>query len=76
MSGAVVAKLSFQIDTQGRITSITPQGDAKLGPEARKALERITQRQQKRGKTIKPAETEDGRPAKLNFSIPVKMDIQ
>jgi len=56
--------------------SISPQGDAKLGPEARKALQRITDRQQKRGKTIKPAESEDGRPAKLNFSIPVKMAIE
>ena len=76
LSGAVVAKLSFQIDTQGRITSITPQGDAKLGPEARKALERITQRQQRRGKTIVPAKSDDGRPAKLNFNIPVKMQIE
>ena len=44
--------------------------------EAKKALERITQRQQKRGKTIKPAQTEDGRAAKLNFNIPVKMQIE
>ncbi|GGF04881.1 protein TonB [Chishuiella changwenlii] len=76
LSGVIVAKLSFQIDTNGRIVSINPQGDAKLGPEARKALQRITERQQKRGKTIVPAQTEDGRPAKLNFSIPVKMAIE
>ncbi|WP_313383801.1 hypothetical protein [Chishuiella sp.] len=76
LSGVVVAKLSFQIDTNGRIISISPMGDAKLGPEAKKALQRITDRQQKRGKTIKPAQTEDGRPAKLNFSIPVKMAIE
>ena len=76
LSGVVAAKLSFQIDTEGRIVGISPMGDAKLGPEAKKALERITQRQQKRGKTIKPAQTEDGRAAKLNFNIPVKMQIE
>ena len=76
LSGVVAAKLSFQIDTDGRIVGISPMGDAKLGPEAKKALERITQRQQKRGKTIKPAQTEDGRAAKLNFNIPVKMQIE
>ncbi|TGN22239.1 hypothetical protein [Empedobacter tilapiae] len=75
-SGIVSAKLTFQIDTEGRIVGISPMGDAKLGPEAKKALERITQRQQKRGKTIKPAQTEDGRAAKLNFNIPVKMQIE
>lgn len=75
-TGVVSAKLTFQIDTEGRIVGISPMGDAKLGPEARKALERITQRQQKRGKTIKPAQTEDGRAAKLNFNIPVKMQIE
>lgn len=75
-SGVIVSKLSFQIDTEGRIISISPQGDAKLGPEAKKALERITQRQQKRGKTIIPAKSDDGRPARLNFSIPVKMQIE
>ncbi|MBF0598137.1 hypothetical protein [Faecalibacter rhinopitheci] len=67
-----VAKLNFQIDTQGRIVKVSPQGDAKLGPEAKKALERITQKQQKRGKTIKPAESDDGRPAVLQFNIPVR----
>jgi len=67
-----VAKLNFQIDTQGRIVGIKPQGDAKLGPEAKKALERITAKQQKRGKTIKPAQSDDGRPAILNFNIPVR----
>jgi len=66
------AKLNFQIDTQGRITKISPVGDAKLGPEAKKALERITAKQQKRGKTIKPAESDDGRPAVLQFNIPVR----
>ena len=71
-----VAKLNFQIDTKGHIVKISPQGDAKLGPEAKKALERITQKQQKRGKTIKPAESDDGRPAILQFNIPVKMQIQ
>ncbi len=76
ISGVLVAKLNFQIDTQGRMVKISPQGDAKLGPEARKALERITQKQQKRGKTIKPAESDDGRPAILQFNIPVKMQIQ
>lgn len=70
------AKLNFQIDTQGRIVKITPQGDAKLGPEAKKALERITQKQQRRGKTIKPAESDDGRPAVLQFSIPVRFQLQ
>ncbi|WP_334125841.1 hypothetical protein [Empedobacter brevis] len=75
-TGVVSAKLTFQIDTEGRIVGISPMGDAKLGPEARKALERITQRQQRRGKTIKPAQTEDGRAAKLNFNIPVKMQIE
>ncbi|RLZ07358.1 hypothetical protein [Faecalibacter macacae] len=67
-----VAKLNFQINTQGHIVKISPQGDAKLGPEAKKALERITQKQQRRGKTIKPAESDDGRPAILNFNIPVR----
>ena len=67
-----VAKLNFQINTQGQIVKISPQGDAKLGPEAKKALERITQKQQRRGKTIKPAESDDGRPAILNFNIPVR----
>ena len=76
LSGIVAAKLTFQIDTEGRIVGISPMGDAKLGPEARKALERITQRQQKRGKTIVPAKSDDGRPAKLNFNIPVKMQIE
>ena len=76
LSGIVAAKLSFQIDTEGRIVGISPVGDAKLGPEARKALERITQRQQKRGKVIVPAKSDDGRPAKLNFNIPVKMQIE
>ncbi|MFV0150075.1 hypothetical protein OBJ95_05195 [Empedobacter falsenii] len=75
-TGVVSAKLNFQIDTEGRIVGISPMGDAKLGPEAKKALERITQRQQRRGKTIKPAQTEDGRAAKLNFNIPVKMLIE
>lgn len=75
-TGVVAAKLTFQIDTEGRIVGISPMGDAKLGPEAKKALERITQRQQRRGKTIKPAQTEDGRAAKLNFNIPVKMLIE
>ena len=69
---SAIAKLNFQIDTQGRIIKISPQGDAKLGPEAKKALERITAKQQKRGKTIKPAESDDGRPAILNFNIPVR----
>ena len=76
VSGMIAAKLNFQIDTQGRIVKISPQGDAKLGPEAKKALERITAKQQKRGKTIKPAESDDGRPAILQFNIPVKMQIQ
>ena len=76
LSGIVAAKLTFQIDTQGKIVGISPMGDAKLGPEAKKALERITQRQQKRGKTIEPAKSDDGRPAKLNFNIPVKMQIE
>lgn len=76
LSGIVAAKLTFQIDTEGRIVGISPMGDAKLGPEARKALERITQRQQRRGKTIVPAKSDDGRPAKLNFNIPVKMQIE
>ena len=76
VSGVLVAKLNFQIDTQGRMVKISPQGDAKLSPEAKKALERITQKQQKRGKTIKPAESDDGRPAILQFNIPVKMQIQ
>lgn len=67
-----VAKLTFQIDTQGRIVQIQPQGDAKLGPEAKKALDRITQRQQRRGKTIIPAKTDDGKAAILNFNIPVR----
>ncbi len=72
------AKLNFQIDTQGRIVKITPAGggDQYLGPEAKKALERITQRQQKRGKTIVPAKTDDGKAAILNFSIPVKFQLQ
>ena len=69
---SATAKLNFQIDTQGRITKISPQGDAKLGPEAKKALERITQKQQKKGKTIKPAQSDDGRPAVLQFNIPVR----
>jgi len=73
---SAVAKLNFQIDTQGRIVKISPQGDAKLGPEAKKALERITQKQQRRGKTIKPAESEDGRPAVLQFNIPVRFQMQ
>ncbi|WP_068595338.1 hypothetical protein ACF3NR_03140 [Vaginella massiliensis] len=72
------AKLSFQIDTQGRIVKIEPIGgsDQHLGPEAKKALQRITDRQQRRGKTIVPAKTEDGRAAILNFSIPVKFQLQ
>ncbi|MBS7333334.1 MAG: hypothetical protein KIG88_07045 [Weeksellaceae bacterium] len=69
---SAVAKLNFQINTQGQIVKISPQGDAKLGPEAKKALERITAKQQRRGKTIKPAESDDGRPAILNFNIPVR----
>lgn len=69
---SAVAKLNFQINTQGHIVKISPQGDAKLGPEAKKALERITQKQQRRNKTIKPAESDDGRPAILNFNIPVR----
>ncbi|WP_322971958.1 hypothetical protein [Faecalibacter sp. LW9] len=73
---SAVAKLNFQIDTQGRIVKISPQGDAKLGPEAKKALERITQKQQRRNKTIKPAESEDGRPAVLQFNIPVRFQMQ
>lgn len=74
-NGILVAQLNFQIDTQGRIVKISPQGDAKLGPEAKKALERITAKQQKRGKTIKPAESDDGRAAVLQFKIPVKMQV-
>ena len=76
LSGIVQAQLSFKIDTNGHIVSIIPKGDAKLGPEARKALERITQRQQRRGKTIKPAESDNGAKAILNFNIPVKMLIE
>ncbi|ADX67030.1 MULTISPECIES: hypothetical protein [Weeksella] len=72
------AKLNFQIDTQGRIVKIEPAAgsEANLGPEAKKALQRITDRQQRRGKTIVPAKTEDGRPAILNFSIPVRFQLQ
>ncbi len=76
LSGIVQAQLSFKIDTNGHIVSISPKGDAKLGPEAKKALERITQRQQRRGKTIKPAESDNGAKAILNFNIPVKMLIE
>lgn len=72
------ARLSFQIDTQGRIVKIEAAGasDKHLGPEAKKALQRITDRQQRRGKTIVPAKTEDGKPAILNFQIPVKFQLQ
>ncbi len=60
LSGVVAAKLSFQIDTEGRIVGISPMGDAKLRcPEAKKAFRAYYTTSTKRGKRSNLLKPED-----------------
>ncbi|HTO38859.1 MAG TPA: hypothetical protein VL021_10570 [Brumimicrobium sp.] len=79
---SAVAKISFVIDKSGKIIQVQAmQGgggyiNEQLGKEAEKAMQRIATRLASRGRLIQPAKLDDGSPVNLNFSIPVRFNLQ
>jgi protein TonB len=71
-------KLQFIVDKNGKIVQIKAVGgnNQHFSKEAQEALRRISERMIQKGKSIQPAEMNDGTKVNMNFTIPVQYMVQ
>ncbi|WP_413531961.1 hypothetical protein [Empedobacter brevis] len=74
--GLISTKLNFTIDTNGKITNISSEGDKDLGDASKKSFEKLIDRLQKENKLIIPALDQNNNKVEVKYTIPIKIKIE